>query len=224
MKTAFVTGANRGIGLEVSRQLLSRGYRVIAAARDESSLQEAARELSSDKLSTQLLDLASPISVDECIKKLQTTLIDILVNNAGIYPHGDLFHSDISLFRAAFEVHFFGALRLCQAFVPMMNARGFGRVVNVSSGYGSISEGLEGPAAYSLSKAALNALTIKLASECRGDVAANAVCPGWVRTRMGGASAELSVEEGADTIVWLATHGAPCPSGEFFRGRRAIPW
>jgi NAD(P)-dependent dehydrogenase (short-subunit alcohol dehydrogenase family) len=97
-------------------------------------------------------------------------------------------------------------------------------VVNVSSGSGSLAEGLEGPAAYSLSKAALNALTLKLASELRGDVKVNAVCPGWVRTKMGGPRAGRSVEEGADTVVWLATLPASGPSGGFFRDRKRIPW
>jgi NAD(P)-dependent dehydrogenase (short-subunit alcohol dehydrogenase family) len=97
-------------------------------------------------------------------------------------------------------------------------------VVNVSSGDGSFREGLEGPAAYSVSKAALNALTVKLATEVRGDVKVNAVCPGWVRTRMGGAGARRSVEKGAETVVWLATLPAHGPNGGFFRDRKRIPW
>jgi NAD(P)-dependent dehydrogenase (short-subunit alcohol dehydrogenase family) len=105
-----------------------------------------------------------------------------------------------------------------------MIARGYGRIVNLSSGYGSFAEGLEGPAAYSLSKAALNALTVRLAREARGDVKVNAACPGWVRTRMGGDTAPRAVEEGANTIVWLATLPADGPSGGFFRDRRAISW
>jgi NAD(P)-dependent dehydrogenase (short-subunit alcohol dehydrogenase family) len=222
-RTAFITGANRGIGFEVARQLSQRGYRVILAARDVDSLNEAARQLASD-VSIQELDLSRPSSVEGCVEAWRSTSIDILINNAGIYPHGGLLSGELSDVREAFEVHFFGVLRLCRDIVPKMLARGFGRVVNVSSGYGALSDGLEGPAAYSLSKAAMNALTMKLASELRGDVTANAVCPGWVRTRMGGASADLSVEEGADTITWLATHPAPCPNGKFFRERREIPW
>jgi NAD(P)-dependent dehydrogenase (short-subunit alcohol dehydrogenase family) len=105
-----------------------------------------------------------------------------------------------------------------------MVQRSFGRVVNVSSGYGAISEGLHGDAAYALSKAVLNALTLKLARGASGDVLINAACPGWVRTRMGGSGADRSVEEGADTIVWLATLPGPGPSGGFFRNRQPIAW
>jgi NAD(P)-dependent dehydrogenase (short-subunit alcohol dehydrogenase family) len=97
-------------------------------------------------------------------------------------------------------------------------------MVNVSSGWGSFAEGLEGPASYAVSKAALNALTVSLARALRGDVTVNACCPGWVRTRMGGAEAELSPEQGADTIVWLATLPAGGPSGSFFRARKRIAW
>jgi NAD(P)-dependent dehydrogenase (short-subunit alcohol dehydrogenase family) len=105
-----------------------------------------------------------------------------------------------------------------------MIERGYGRVVNVSSGAGSFAEGLEGPPAYAVSKAALNALTVRLATETRGDVKVNAACPGWVRTRMGGSGAPRSVEEGADTIVWLATLGPDGPTGGFFRDRQPIEW
>lgn len=105
-----------------------------------------------------------------------------------------------------------------------MVERGYGRAVNVSSGYGSFAEGLEGPAAYALSKVALNAHTLRLASEVSGDVKVNAACPGWVRTRMGGSGATRSVEQGADTIVWLATLDGDGPSGGFFRDRERIGW
>jgi NAD(P)-dependent dehydrogenase (short-subunit alcohol dehydrogenase family) len=101
---------------------------------------------------------------------------------------------------------------------------GYGRVVNVSSGYGSFGEGLEGPAPYSISKVALGALTLKLAQELHGDVKANAVCPGWVRTRMGGPGADLPVEESVDTILWLATLPADGPNGKLFRDKQVIPW
>lgn len=128
--------------------------------------------------------------------------------------------------RAQIETNFLGALWTCRAFVPGMVERGFGRVVNVSSDYGSYGLGLEGPAPYSVSKAALNALTIKLAAEVRGatDLKVNAVHPGWVRTAMGGPGADRSLEQGAATVLWLATLPASGPSGGFFHDREPFPW
>ena len=150
--------------------------------------------------------------------------MDVLVNNAGLYPRGELLTLPMRAIEEALAVNFLGTLRTARAWMPAMIRRGYGRVVNVSSGYGSFAEGLEGPAAYAVSKAALNALTVRLASEARGDVKVNAACPGWVRTRMGGPGATSSVEEGAGTIVWLATLPADGPSGGFFRDRRRTPW
>jgi NAD(P)-dependent dehydrogenase (short-subunit alcohol dehydrogenase family) len=143
---------------------------------------------------------------------------------AAIYPSEPLLDPATDVLRAVMEINFFGASRACRAFAPPMIARAYGRIVNVSSGSGSFAEGLPGPHAYSVSKAALNAFTVKLAAELRGDVKVNAVCPGWVRTRMGGRNASRSVEEGADTIVWLATLPARGPSGGLFRDRKRISW
>jgi NAD(P)-dependent dehydrogenase (short-subunit alcohol dehydrogenase family) len=150
--------------------------------------------------------------------------VDVLVNNAGVYGGGSLLSTAVEDLRRAFDTNFWGAVWACRAWVPKMVERGYGRVVNVSSGYGSFAEGLEGPAPYALSKAALNALTLRLASEVSGDVKVNAVCPGWVRTRMGGKGARRSVEEGAETIVWLATLGRDGPTGGLFRDRERIEW
>lgn len=126
-------------------------------------------------------------------------------------------------FVQALDINTVGPFRTCQAFVPAMVERGYGRVVNVSSGGGSFGEGL-GPAAYAVSKAALNALTVKVSQALRGDVKANAMCPGWVRTDMGGSGAARSTEEATDTLVWLATLTSDGPNGGFFRGRKPIPW
>jgi NAD(P)-dependent dehydrogenase (short-subunit alcohol dehydrogenase family) len=149
---------------------------------------------------------------------------DVLVNNVGVYPAGDILHARSGAFRVALETHFFGCLSTCRAFVPAVLEAGYGRVVNVSGGYSSFGEKLGGPAAYCASKAALNALTVKLAREVRGDVKVNAACPGWVRTRMGGPQATGPMERGADTIVRRATRSRRGPHGGFFRGRRRIPW
>jgi NAD(P)-dependent dehydrogenase (short-subunit alcohol dehydrogenase family) len=226
--TALVTGANRGIGLEVCRQLGRRGLEVILTGRDPDLVAAAVGVLGKEGLLVggEVLDVASEASVLACAARLerQGRTVDVLVNNAGVYPGGDLLTSPAQTIADAMAVNFFGALWTARSWMPAMNRRGHGRVVNVSSGYGSFAEGLEGPAAYAISKAALNALTVRLSQEARGDVKVNAVCPGWVRTRMGGSGAPRSVERGADTIVWLATLPSDGPSGGLFRNRKPVPW
>ena len=149
--------------------------------------------------------------------------LDVLVNNAGVYPTEAVFSVSEETLVTALEINTLGPFRTCRAFVPGMLQRGYGRVVNVSSGGGSFGEGL-GPAAYAVSKAALNALTVKVSQAVRGDVKVNAMCPGWVRTDMGGSGAPRSPEEAVDTLVWLATLLEVGPNGGFFRDRKHIPW
>ncbi|HEX9290229.1 MAG TPA: SDR family oxidoreductase [Anaeromyxobacteraceae bacterium] len=227
-RTALVTGANRGIGLEVCRQLGRQGMRIILTGRDATAASDAAHGLSKAGLEVfpEVLDVASEESVAACAARLDQRgeRVDVLVNNAGIYPDGDLLTMPATVISETMAINFFGALWTSRAWMPGMIRRGYGRIVNVSSGYGSFSEGLAGPAAYAISKAALNALTVRLASEALGDLKVNAACPGWVRTRMGGSAASSSVEEGADTIVWLATLPADGPSGALFRHRQRIAW
>jgi NAD(P)-dependent dehydrogenase (short-subunit alcohol dehydrogenase family) len=205
-----------------------KGLRVILTGRDAAAAREAAEGLGRGGASVlaEALDVSSASSVDACAARLrgQGVDVDVLVNNAAVYPGDALLTGAPDDLRRAFETNFWGPLWTCRAFVPGMIERGYGRVVNVSSGYGAFAEGLEGPAPYALSKAALNALTLRLAGEVRGDVKVNAACPGWVRTRMGGRGATRSVEDGADTIVWLATLGPGGPSGAFFRDRARIAW
>jgi NAD(P)-dependent dehydrogenase (short-subunit alcohol dehydrogenase family) len=227
-RTALVTGANRGIGFEVCRQLGRLGLRVVLTARDREAGRGAAESLRAEGLDVrfELLDVCRERSVAACAARLRRdgVRVDVLVNNAGVYPGGGVIGADAAAFRVALDSNLLGAVWACRAFVPAMLEAGYGRVVNVSSGDGSFGEGLAGPAAYCLSKAALDALTVKLAAEVKGDVKVNAVCPGWVRTRMGGAQARRSVEKGAETIVWLATLPARGPNGGFFRDHRRIPW
>ena len=204
------------------------GLRVIATGRDAAAVAGAAERLRSsgaDVVSVEL-DVSNAAAVEACVERLRTAgeRVDVLVNNAAVYEGASLLSTSAEELRGAFETNFWGALWTCRAWVPGMAERGYGRVVNVSSGAGSFAEGLEGPAAYALSKAALNAFTLRLAGEVFGDVKVNAVCPGWVRTRMGGSGAPRTVEEGADTIVWLATLGADGPTGGFFRDRERIAW
>ena len=227
-RTALVTGGNRGLGLETCRRLARLGLSVLLGARDEKEGRAAAQALAGEGLDARVerLDVADDGSVGALLRRLgrEGRKVDVLVNNAGVYPPGGVLDASAEAWREAFEVNFWGALRLCRAFVPGMLDAGWGRVVNVSSGSGAFAEGLAGPAPYAVSKAAMNALTVKLASEVRGDVKVNAVCPGWVRTRMGGPAAPRSVEKGADTIVWLATLPAGGPNGGSFRDRRPIGW
>jgi NAD(P)-dependent dehydrogenase (short-subunit alcohol dehydrogenase family) len=218
-RTALVTGGNRGIGFEVCKALEAKGLKVVLGARNRELGDAAARVLGVKSI---WLDVVDRGSVDAAVKELGE--VDVLVNNAGVYPSGTVLEAKAEAWREAFETNFFGALSLCRAFVPGMLERGYGRVVNVSSGYGAFAEGLEGPAPYSLSKSVLNALTLKLAGEVKGDVKINSACPGWVRTRMGGPGADVSAAEGADTVVWLATLPASGPSGGFFRRRKKIDW
>jgi NAD(P)-dependent dehydrogenase (short-subunit alcohol dehydrogenase family) len=232
-RLALVTGANKGIGLEIARQLAKTGNRVILGARNMKLGEKAATSLSStdaDVFAAEL-DVTNEATIEKLVRKVASEFerLDILVNNAGILidetdlPTG----TKLEVIRSTLETNLIGPWRLCQAFVPLMKRNNYGRIVNVSSGAGALSEMSEGlyAPAYSISKTALNALTIMLASEMRGsNVLVNAACPGWVRTDMGGSNAPLSVEEGADTAVWLATLPDNGPTGGFFRNRTRIEW
>jgi NAD(P)-dependent dehydrogenase (short-subunit alcohol dehydrogenase family) len=230
MRTAIVTGANRGIGLETCRALAAKGLSVVLTARDRRLGEQAVAELAIAEPAVvrfELLDVSDEASVLDCAHRLEDAgfEIDVLVNNAGVYPEGKLLEPEGAVaMEDALLANFWGALWCCQQFVPGMVERGYGRVVNVSSGYGSFGEGLEGPAAYCVSKTALNALTVKLAREVTGDVKVNAVCPGWVRTRMGGPGADIAPEDAVDTIAWLATLPHDGPNGGFFRDRQPVAW
>ena len=227
-RTALVTGGNRGIGLETARRLAQAGLRVILTARVAKDAESAAAELAKDGLAVtaEQLDVTREDGAELLAKKLAKigSHVDVLVNNAGVYPQRGVLDAPPDSYRDALDVNFWGALRTIRAFAPAMMQKGYGRIVNVSSGSGSFGEGLEGPAPYCVSKVALNALTVKLTQELRGDVKVNALCPGWVRTRMGGAGADLAVEDSVETILWLATLPADGPNGGFFREKQPIPW
>lgn len=227
-RLTLVTGGNRGIGYAVCEQLAKCGLRVLLGARDPRLGKLAAHKLTQQGLdvTSVALDVSNARSIDQCLARLEKAgvHIDVLVNNAGVYPAGTVLSSAGSAFRETMEVHYFGPLRLCRALIPQMRKRKYGRIVNVSSGSGSFGEGLEGPAAYCISKATMNALTLKLAEAAGPYVKVNTLCPGWVRTRMGGSGADRSVKKGAETIVWLATLPEDGPTGQYFRDKKVIPW
>jgi NAD(P)-dependent dehydrogenase (short-subunit alcohol dehydrogenase family) len=232
-RIAVVTGANRGIGLEICRQLGRRGeIRVFLTARDGTKGNAAAQKLRDEGLDVEFhpLDVTSEQSVKTFAGWLEATCkrCDVLVNNAGVMadPRGSrVLDSRPAIYRETLETNLLGPLMLIQALAPLMRKGGYGRIVNVSSGQGQLSDMAAGTPAYRVSKTALNALTRTCAAELRGSgILVNSLCPGWVKTDMGGPSAPRSLAQGADTAVWLATLPDGGPNGGFFRDRKPIPW
>jgi NAD(P)-dependent dehydrogenase (short-subunit alcohol dehydrogenase family) len=228
---ALVTGANRGIGFEVVRRLAGLGFAVVLGARDGAKGGEAARRLGGEAAGVfaRPLDVndeagieASRLWVGERFGKL-----DVLVNNAAVlYDSWQRAASaNLETVREAFETNTLGPWRMTKAFLPLLRESGRGRVVNVSSESGSLASMGAGTPAYSVSKAALNALTRMLAAELRSSgILVNSVCPGWVKTEMGGPDAPRSAEEGAASVVWAATLPEGGPTGGFFRDGEPLPW
>ncbi len=223
---ALVTGANRGIGFEVVRQLASLGMTVILGSRDLEKGQAAAEQLTSEglKVLPYQLDISSQASIDQLTAQVEK--LDILVNNAGILY--DTWQkpstADLDVVREAFETNIFGAWRMCQTFIPIIRRSQHGRIVNVSSEAGSLASMSASTPAYSVSKVALNALTRMLAAELRGTgILVNSVCPGWVATEMGGEGGR-PVEQGAASVVWAATLPDDGATGGFFRDGKPLNW
>ena len=216
--TALVTGANRGIGRAIAAGLIAKGCRVTIGARDGALGQAAAAELGCDWVH---LDLEEPDSYFAAMT--QAGGFDILVNNAGILGHASLLAPD-SDFDRAMQVMVNAPLDLIRLNLPHWRDGGWGRIVNLSSDWGSFAAGLGGPGAYGVAKASLNALTKALPRDLPKGVKVNAMCPGWVATRMGGASAPRSPDEGAGTALWLALLPEDGPTGGFFRDRRPFDW
>lgn len=231
VRVALVTGANRGIGFEVCRQLATRGFAVLLTARDAEKAQSAANRLAGiGQVEPLALDVADASSIKNAENEVATKYgyLDVLVNNAGInYDTWETAEdADINgTVMQTITTNLSGPWRVCQAFLPLLRKSRAARIVNVSSESGSLAEMGAGPPAYQVTKAALNALTRTLAGELRhAHILVNAVCPGWVATDMGGAGAPRSVNEGAEGIVWAATLPDNGPTGGFFRDGKPLAW
>ena len=230
-RVALITGANRGVGFEICRQLGTAGYTVVLTARDPEKGARALRALRKEGLEPCFheLDVTDPAAVRQVAAFVARELgrLDALVNNAAIAidPLALLATVDPDVMRRTLETNLFGALACCQAFLPIMKQQGYGRIVNVSSGRGSFSRMGAGGPCYRISKTALNALTVILADEVKEtNILVNAMTTGWVRTRLGGLKAPRSTAEGAETAVWLAMLADDGPRGKFFRDREEFPW
>lgn len=230
MKNILITGANRGLGFEIARQAGEKDFHVFISGRDEEKLREALSRLKGDNISAEILVM--DVSRDESIRKAAEELsarevrLDVLVNNAGILLKADesLLDDDFELFNKTIITNSYGPLRVVREFLPLIITPG--RIINISSGGGSMSDPVEGwSPAYCTSKTLLNAITRHLAYELKSlDISVNAVCPGWVKTDMGGRSAPRPVEKGAQTPVWLASDAPQQLTGKFFRDKKEIPW
>jgi len=230
-RVALITGASRGIGLEVGRQLGAAGYTVVLTARDAEKGAGALALLRQAGVDAhfQTLDVTDPDRARQVADAVASELgrLDALVNNAAIAidVRATLETVDPGVTRRTLETNLLGALHCCQAVLPVMRRQGYGRIVNVSSGRGSFSRLGAGGPSYRISKTALNALTVILADELKEtNILVNAMTTGWVRTRLGGLKAPRSVAEGAETAVWLAMLPDGGPRGKFFKDREEFPW
>lgn len=246
MTNALITGANKGIGLAVAKQLGRSGVRVLVGARDTSRGDEAVETLREQQVDAEAveLDVTDPASTHAAAARVQEEdgHMDILVNNAGVLPEATAADRvagpiDLQMFRATFETNVFGIVAVTETFLPLLRAAPAGRIVNVSSTMGSLADQLDPESgyygtvvpAYQTSKAAVNAMTVawsKALADTR--IKVNAVCPGWVQTDLGGpdnrAAAPMTPDEGAAVVTEMALIGADGPTGGFFDRNGPVPW
>jgi len=231
-RIAVVTGGSRGIGFEVCRQLARKGVDVVLTARDPDRGQRAAASLQREGLNVifHALDVTRAQQINGLIDYMKRShaRCDILVNNAGILIDrrgASVLDVSIETMRSTLETNLYAPLQISQGLVPLMREHGHGRIVNLSSGLGQLDGMGDGTPAYRISKVALNALTLMFATATKGSgILVNSMCPGWVRTAMGGPNATRGVERGAETAVWLALLPDDGPTGGFFRDRQPIAW
>ncbi len=235
---AVVTGASRGLGLGCAQALAERGFDVVMVARNAAALQQAAGVLSVAGFSAQTVvcDVASDDDVAKVFDAVKSRFdrCDVLINNAGVFlePHDfsrpstiATLDTPLAMIRDSIDINSFGAWRLIRVFLPLMQQRGFGRIVNVSSGMGAFDEMGSGYPAYRFSKTILNAMTHLIAADLKqSNIKINAVCPGWVKTEMGGEHANRELDAGVASIVWAALLDEHGPSGGFFRDGKRLKW
>jgi len=230
MKTALITGANRGIGFEIARQLGKRDFTILATARDESKGENAVQDLKNEGIEAHLvlLDVNDPASVQRAFEQVEQSFstLDVLINNAAILLDENIpfLETDTELLQKTLHVNTVGPYLVTQTFLPLLPSGS--RIINISSGAGQICNGMGTYApVYSISKTALNAVTCQFAHALKNkNIAVNAVSPGWVRTDMGGSAAPRSVAQGAETPVWLATEAPQSHTGKFFKDKQERPW
>lgn len=239
-KIAVVTGGNRGIGFEICRELAKLGIGVILTSRNEEKGKAAVDTLKKEglKVTFHTLDVTNPKSIETLKTHVQEDhgRLDILVNNAGILidsydpatfnqDESSLFKTNLDTIRTTMETNVYGPILLIQAFVPLMQLHNYGRIVNISSGMGQLYDMNGSFTGYRMSKTGLNVVTRIAGAELKNtNIKINSMCPGWVKTDMGGPNANRTPKEGAQTAVWLATLPEEGPSGEFFRDQKSIPW
>lgn len=229
-RVALVTGAATGLGRATAVALAERGMKVVLSALTREQAEAAVAELDPRLgLIPAELDVSRNDQIVDLFESLDQRFgrIDVLVNSAGIIPEGpgaSALEVPAALVAQAFDVNTLGPYRTCQQALPRMNTRGYGRIVNVSSGMGALANMGRGTAAYRISKTALHAVTVQFHLEASAGVKVNAVCPGWVRTNLGGSTATRNVAEGIAGIVWAATLADDGPSGGFFRDGEPLAW
>lgn len=225
-RTILVTGGNRGIGLAIVKGLAENVDDTILLG--SRNMQEGEKEAGSigKNVKAVRLDLSNQEQLATHIESIKQNhgQVEVLVNNAGVLKEGRFLDISDENFEESLRVNVLAVYQLVRAFVPDMIKNNYGRIINISSGWGSFEEGLTGPFAYSFAKASLNALTLTLSNVLPNNVKVNSMCPGWVRTRMGGMTAPRSPEKGAETAIWLANLDPDGPSGKFFRDKKLIKW
>ncbi len=230
-RIAVVTGGNRGIGYELVKQLALKGFKVILTSRDPEKGNNITQKFNDFNLDVSFIEM--DVNNQESINNAATIVnkkygrLDVLINNAGVLFHEDqnLLKMEPTILEKTMTTNFFGAYHVIRTFIPIMEKQGYGRIINISSEYGAMSEmAYPEVGAYKLSKLALNGLTRLLAAEIKGDIKINAADPGWVSTDMGGPSAPRTPEQATKSIIWLATIGNDGPNGEFFRDGERMDW